>query len=173
MLASSKMLKIFVLTLFAVLLLTGLSPTISTASARYPVYVTSPPTSVAVVVVVSAEGGATNPGPGTYTLINATSLELTATPLSGWKFDNWVIGGYPRSSGVYSVTDTLTSNPYNVNYGYGYVYTYQPVFSLISSSSATPTPTTPEFSSASAILVAVALAAVLVISGAYAYRRRQ
>ena len=83
----------------------------------------------AIVVVLSAVGGTTSPAPGTYALENATSLQLTATPDSGWIFDHWVIGGYPLTHGAYSFTDTPTDNPYNVNHGYGNTYTYQPVFS--------------------------------------------
>ncbi len=133
----------------------------------------APVTTDAVVVVVYGVGGTTNPGPGTYLLANAASLNLMATPLSGWKFDHWVIGGYPMSHGSYSFTDTPTDNPYNVNHGYGNAYYYQPVFSLVSSSSATPTATTPEFSSAAVIGVVVALIAVLLASGLYAYGKRK
>jgi List-Bact-rpt repeat protein len=132
------------------------------------------PSSEAVVIVMSGIGGTTSPGPGTYTLANAASLNLVATPLSGWKFDHWVIGGYPLSHGAYSFTDTPTDNPYNVNHGYGYTYSYQPVFSLVStSSSSSPTPTTPEFPSIAIIGVVIALIAVLLGTGLYAYGKRK
>jgi len=131
-----------------------------------------PSSSEAIVIVLPSVGGTTSPGPGTYELANAASLELTATALSGWVFDNWVIGGYPLSHGAYSFTDTPTNNPYNVDHGYGYTYSYQPVFSLVSSSS-TPTPKVPEFPTPALIGIAIALIAVLVGSGVYAYGKRK
>jgi hypothetical protein len=132
------------------------------------------PSSDAVVIVLAAVGGTTTPGPGTYMLTSATSLNLEATPLSGWQFDHWLIGGYPLSHGAYSFTDTPTDNPYNVNHGYGYTYSYQPVFSLVSSSSsATPTPKVPEFPSAVVVGVVIALIAVLLCSGIYSYGKRK
>ena len=129
----------------------------------------------AVVIVLSAVGGTTSPGPGTYTLVNAAALDLTATAANGFKFDHWVIGGYPLSHGGYSFTDTPTDNPYNVNHGYGYTYSYQPVFSLVSSTSSSPSasPTVPEYSTAITIAVTAALAIVLVAAGTYAYKRKQ
>jgi hypothetical protein len=140
-----------------------------------PAVPSAPTSSIAVVIVLASVGGTTSPGAGTYELSNATSLTLTATPLSGWVFDNWVIGGYPLSHGGYSFTDTPTNNPYNVNHGYGYTYSYQPVFSLVSSSTSTPTtvPTTPEFPSAGIIGVVAILIVVLLGSGIYEYRKRQ
>jgi len=116
---------------------------------------------MAIVVVVGAVGGTTNPPPGVYTLANAASLSLTAIPNSGWKFDNWVIGGYPLSHGSYSFTDTPTDNPYNVNHGYGNTYDYQPVFSPVS--------TTPEYPVAAAVTLAAMLAATAL--GTYAYKK--
>ena len=117
-------------------------------------------------MVLAGVGGTTSPAPGTYALANATSLDLTATPLSGWTFDHWVIGGYPLTHGTYSFTDTPTNNPYNVNHGYGYTYSYQPVFSPTSTTS-TPVP---EFSGVAAIVIALAL--VSIAFGTYAYRQK-
>lgn len=128
--------------------------------------------SIAVVIILPAVGGTTSPGPGTYDITNAQSLNIKATADTGWVFDNWVIGGYPLSHGGYSFTDTPTNNPYNINHGYGYTYSYQPVFSL-ESSSMSPTPSTPEFSSASIAVLATAAVAVLVAFSAYAYRKRK
>ena len=135
----------------------------------------SPPTSsIAVVIVLASVGGTTSPGAGTYELASATTLTLTATPLSGWVFDNWVIGGYPLSHGAYSFTDTPTNNPYSVDHGYGYTYSYQPVFSLVSSTTSTPTPAaTPEFPGAGVVGVVVVLIVVLLSSGIYTYRKRK
>jgi len=126
----------------------------------------------AIVVVLAAVGGTTSPVSGTYALENATQLNLTATPSSGWKFDHWVIGGSPLTHGAYSFTDTPTDNPYNVNHGYGNTYTYQPVFSP-TSTSPTPTPTIPEFSTQATIIIAVLLVSVSIIFGAYTYRKRK
>jgi len=126
----------------------------------------------AIVVVLAAVGGTTSPAPGTYALENATQLNLSATPDSGWKFDHWVIGGYPLTHGAYSFTDTPTDNPYNVNHGYGNTYTYQPVFSP-TSTSPTPTPTIPEFSTQATVTIAVLLVSVSIIFGAYTYRKRK
>lgn len=127
-------------------------------------------TGMAIVVVVASVGGTTNPAPGTYELANATSLSLTAIPNPGWKFDNWVIGGYPLNHGAYSFTDTPTNNPYNVNHGYGYTYDYQPVFSPVSSTSPSASPTIPEYSVA--VVIAIVLALALAAFGTYALSRR-
>jgi hypothetical protein len=151
-----------------------IQPSFQPFNIAIPALAPSPSPSVAVVIVLAAVGGTVSPGPGTYTLSNAAALNLVATPLSGWKFDHWLIGGYPLSHGAYTFTDTPTNNPYNVNHGYGYTYSYQPVFSLVSSSSsATPTPTVPEISSAAMVGVVVALIVVLLGSGIYAYRKRK
>ncbi len=99
----------------------------------------------AIVVVLPATGGTTNPAAGTYALANATSLNLTATPASGWQFSHWVISGTPNlSHGGYPFTATPTDNPYNVNHGYGNTYSYQAVF--IPTGTTEPTPTVPELS---------------------------
>jgi hypothetical protein len=102
----------------------------------------------AIVVVLAGNGGTVSPAPGTYDLANAYSVDLTATPDSGWTFDHWVISGTPLSHGAYS---------------------FQPVFSPISTSTS-PTPKINEFSTASAIIIAAIL--VIVTFGTYAYSRR-
>lgn len=151
----------------------SIQPVYTELNFSYPIPLASPPTTTdAIVIVLSAVGGTVSPGPGTYDLSNASALSLTATAASGWKFDNWVIGGYPLSHGAYTFTDTPTNNPYDVDHGYGYTYSYQPVFSLISTTTS-PTPTVPEFSNAAEMIVTVALIAVLVVSGVYAYNRRK
>jgi hypothetical protein len=114
----------------------------------------------AIVVVLAAVGGTTSPAPGTYALQNAGSLQLTATPANGFKFDHWVIGGVTGTNphGAYSFTDTPTNNPYTVDHGYGNTYSYQPVF--------TPT-TVPEFSATSTAILAIILVAVAAGAGAF------
>ncbi len=135
-----------------------------------PINVPEPPlpyyngsTGQAVVVLLPAVGGTTLPGPGTYAFTDATAFNISATPLSGWTFDHWVIGGYPLSHGAYSFTDTPTDNPYNVNHGYGYTYSYQPVFSRN---------VIPEFSPVGTAILAVILIAVAVGAGAFAAKRK-
>lgn len=118
----------------------------------------APPTSMAndaVVVVASAPGGTTIPGPGRYALADATSLNLTAMPNDGWTFSHWVITGNITSHGTSPLDLEPTDNPYNVNHGYGQTYTYTPVFVQ---SGASPSPTIPEFSGW--ILIALLVAAL-------------
>ena len=116
----------------------------------------------AIVVVLSSVGGTTTPAAGAYALADASQLKLTATPISGFKFDHWVIGGSPLTHGAYSFTDTPTDNPYTVDHGYGNTYTYQPVF--------VPTNAVPEFSSIATI--AMALVLVAIAFGTYVYKRK-
>jgi hypothetical protein len=123
----------------------------------------------AIVVLVASTGGTTSPAPGYYSMTDATNLNITAIPASGWTFDHWVIGGTPLTHGAYSFTDTPTNNPYNVNHGYGNTYYYQPIFKPISTST-TPTPKVNEFSSATAVIMALIL--LIAASGTYAYTRR-
>ena len=133
--------------------------------------VTNLPTNMAtaaIVVVLAGAGGTTTPVPGTYALADASSLDLTATPSSGWAFSHWVIYGPNLSHGGYPFTATPTDNPYNVNHGYGNTFSYQPVFIPVGSTE--PTPTVPEFSSIATIIVALALVAVAL--GTYTFRRR-
>ena len=136
-----------------------------------PVNVTLNMATDAIVVVLGAVGGTVSPTPGTYALASATTLNLVATPASGWIFSHWVIGGSPMNHGAYSFTDTPTDNPYNVNHGYGNTYTYQAVFTPVSSStSPTPTSTVPEYSSAAAVLVAAIL--LVVAFGVFSYSKK-
>lgn len=122
----------------------------------------------AIVVVLAGAGGTTVPVPGTYALADATALNLTATPLSGWTFSHWVIYGPNLSHGGYPFTATPTDNPYNVNHGYGNTYSYQPVF--IPTGTTELTPTVPEFSAVATI--AIALVLVAIAFGTIAYRRK-
>ena len=97
-------------------------------------------------------------------MVNAGSLNLTATANTNWKFDHWVISGAPLTThGLYNYTLTPTDNPYNVNHGYGNTYSYQPVFSPTGSAVS-------EFSSAAAVVMAVIL--VIVAFGAFAFNKR-
>jgi hypothetical protein len=137
-----------------------------------PPGVTSLPTNMAtsaIVVVLAGAGGTTVPAPGTYALADATALNLTATPLSGWTFSHWVIYGPNLSHGGYPFTATPTDNPYNVNHGYGNTFSYQAVFTPTGTTE--PTPTVPEFSAVATIAIALVLAAIAF--GTIAYRRKK
>jgi len=134
----------------------------------------------AIVVVLAAAGGTTNPPPGTYALAEATNLNLTATPDSGWQFSHWVISGEPQSHGGYSFDNTPTDNPYNVNHGYGNTYSYQPVFVLTGSTepgAATPTPGSTiagmSLETVAIIGLVVVIIVILIAFGVYAARRRK
>lgn len=128
-------------------------------------------TTAAIVVVLGAIGGTTNPAPGTYALANATVLDLTATPNNGWQFDHWVISGNTTEHGGSPYTATPTDNPYNVNHGYGYTFSYQPVFSPTSTSSPGPSPTVPETSTV-AVIAALAVVTTVVV-GTITLKRRK
>ena len=127
-------------------------------------------TTDAIVIVSAGVGGTVSPPPGTYALASASSLNLQATPDSGWTFDHWVIAGTPMNHGVYSFTDTPTNNPYNVDHGYGNTYSYMAVFSPVSTST-TPTPTINEFSTASAAILTAILAIALSLQHTYSLKK--
>jgi hypothetical protein len=87
-----------------------------------PTTTQTPTTNVAVVNVLDSVGGSTNPTPGTYTYMEGSTIDLQATPDSGYTFLYWVaVGedGHPT---------TLVDNPANIECGYGYTYSYQPMF---------------------------------------------
>jgi hypothetical protein len=145
----------------------------------------------AVVIVLASAGGTTTPGPGTYALADATSLELTAHPADGFVFSHWVISGSDLATGHgdYPFTSTPTDNPYNVNHGYGNSYSYQAVFQPVGTTEPTPsggspgTTGTPSggggFGGLSmdvwwAIIAGIVILAVLLIAWAiYSSRRRR
>jgi hypothetical protein len=141
----------------------AVQPVFSAIQQAIPSSPTTDYTHAAIVVVLAAVGGTTDPVPGTYALANAASFNLKATPSTGFVFDHWVIGGSLTGHGAYSFTATPTDNPYNVNHGYGNTYSYQPVFRLTSS----PSPTVPELSS-----VAIIVALIGVTVGTFAYKRK-
>jgi hypothetical protein len=118
--------------------------------------------SAAIVIVLPAAGGTTTPGPGTYALANATSLNLNATPNSGWQFSHWVISGDITSHGTSPLNLEPTDNPYNVNHGYGATYYYQPVFTQTNAPS--PSPTIPELPVLAILLLIGAMIPVVIIA---------
>ncbi len=132
-------------------------------------------TADAIVVVLAAAGGTTDPSPGTYAISNATDLKLNAIPDNGWKFSHWVISGGPMTGhGGSPFTATPTDNPYTVGHGYGFTYDYQPVFIPTGSTAPGPNPSSSGPSTETIVIIAlvVAIIVILVAFGAYAYSRR-
>jgi len=85
---------------------------------------TPPVTNNAVIAVMDSTGGSTDPGPGTYTYAEDSTIVLTATPEEGFEFDSWVAygaDGHPVQ---------FTDNPTSIICGYGYEYEYQAMFKL-------------------------------------------
>lgn len=139
----------------------------------------------AIVVILPAVGGKTTPAPGTYAFDNASSLNITATPTSGWTFSHWAITGSDVTTGHGSIPTNLepTNNPYNVNHGYGNTYYYQPVFTQTnasptltptstssqsptpSASSPSPSPTVPELSALTFGILLLAMIPVVIAAG--------
>jgi hypothetical protein len=66
-------------------------------------YYVEAPTYTLTINVEPAGGGTTRPAPGTYTYYEGTTVTVTATPASGYKFDHWLLDGEAR-----------TENPINV-----------------------------------------------------------
>jgi uncharacterized repeat protein (TIGR02543 family) len=56
-------------------------------------YFTQTPTHTLTIAVSPPEGGTTNPSPGTYTYPEASAVQVTATPNSGYVFDHWTLNG--------------------------------------------------------------------------------
>jgi hypothetical protein len=127
------------------------------------------------IVVDSAVGGTTDPGPGTYTYTAGVngSATLTAIPYDGWEFAYWVYAGYtpghpndiqPQDNvpQIYTATIDVTHD-YNT---FGYTYEYQPVF--VPSSGSTPNPPT-EISLMSVGIMAAGFSVAIAVVGAAAY----
>ena len=131
------------------------------SSVSIPPPVITGTSSDAIVSVLPAVGGTTNPGAGTYSYANGTAISLTATPSTGYQFQYWVISGaftpghaaptpfsYTNESGIFPIVpipsgiDSLvaTTNPLNVICGYGYTFKYQPVFTATGATVVGPTP---------------------------------
>ena len=137
----------------------------------------------AIVVVLPAAGGTTNPPAGTYALANAAQTTLTAIPSSGWQFSHWVITGDLGSIKGHAFTPTPTENPYTVDHGYASQFNYQPVF--IPTGSTEPTPTggataTPTggiggLTTETGIIIAlvVVIVVILIAFGVFAMRKKK
>ncbi len=50
------------------------------------------------LTITATAGGTTDPTPGTYTYTAETSIEVTAIPNAGYRFDHWVLDGSPAGS---------------------------------------------------------------------------
>jgi len=120
----------------------------------------------AIVVVRDAPGGTTNPGAGTYTFAEGSSITLTATASDGYDFLYWT--ATQQSDTAHPVI--IEENPLSPTCGIGYTYEYQPVF-------ATAGTTTgggglaPEI--LYAIIIVLAIIAVIGIAAALMYRSRK
>jgi hypothetical protein len=129
-----------------------------------PVFVPTTPapaTSDAIVVVLNSIGGNTNPEPGTYHYLSNSTINLHATPKSGYTFSYWIAEGQDGHP------TTFTDNPTNIVCGSGYTYTYQAMF--------TPTGTATSSSGISveyyyAIIAVLAVIAVIALVLMVMYR---
>lgn len=116
----------------------------------------------AVVVVLDALGGSTDPDPGTYRYLDGSTISLTATPDDGYDFQYWVaVGedGHPA---------TIDDNPANIICGYGYTYSYQAMFAP----SGTTQPATGVPIEYLAVIIVLVIIAVIAIGAALMYRGR-
>ena len=129
-----------------------------------PVFTPTTPataTTDAIVMVLDSLGGNTNPTPGTYYYSNGTTINLQATPDSGYSFQYWVAvdkDGHPTA---------ISDNPTNINCGYGYTYSYQPMFAP---SGATESPTGIPTEYFYAIIAILAIIAVIALALVVMYR---
>ncbi len=124
---------------------------------------TAPATSDAIVNILNSIGGNTSPGAGTYYYLNGSSINLKATPDSGYDFKYWITlveGEQPI---------TINDNPTDIICGYGYTYSYQPMFAPTGSE--TPSEGTPT-GYLYAIIVILAVIAAIGIASALLFKRR-
>lgn len=140
--------------------------------------------SAAIVVILPAAGGTTDPPAGRYALADATNMNIKATANSGWQFSHWIISGASTSHGGSPLNLEPTDNPYNVNHGYGYTYNYQAVFTQTGGTGPTPTggaTPTPSPGTMGGLTtdnwIEIALVAIIVVIliafGVFASRRRK
>jgi hypothetical protein len=109
---SAKISKIFVLTLLSAILLLSITPSIASAQGQ------------GSVTLLDSLGGTTDPAAGVTTSYDAgTPVTLTATPLDGYVFVQWVI---VTATGSEAVSD----NPYTLTVS-ATDYAIQPVFDVI------------------------------------------
>jgi hypothetical protein len=118
----------------------------------------------AIIRVLSAVGGTTNPKPGAYGFGNLEVVTFTAIPNSGYKFSYWVVSGsyMPGHGGSPSLdTNVVTDNPLTVTCGYNYTWDYQPVFTPVEAN--VPPPGSQPFGLSSETIVALVVLLVVVV----------
>ncbi len=139
------------------------APTSGTPTATPPPQ-TEPATSTSAVVnILPAVGGTSDPAPGTYSFENGTTFTISANADSGFVFHYWIVTGsytpghlalpnsipdvtdiVPNLPNIYQPTiDSVvfSINPATITCGFGYTYSYQPVFNPINAT-VSPIPTT-------------------------------
>jgi hypothetical protein len=119
----------------------------------------------AVVVVKESPGGTTDPGAGTYTFTEGSSITLTATPDDGYEFQYWTASG--AGSGGHPTV--INDNPLSPTCGIGYTYDYQPVFAPVGTTT-TSGGVPAEY--LYAIIIVLVIIAVIGIGAALMYRGR-
>jgi len=67
-------------------------------------YVQTTQTYTLTISVEPAGGGTTNPPPGQHTYYEGTTVTVTATPASGYKFDHWELDGQVRTENPTTIT---------------------------------------------------------------------
>jgi hypothetical protein len=78
----------------------------------------------ATVVVLTSIGGTTDPAAGTYNYADGTSVTFTATALTGFVFQEWIVS---TDQGSNTATDATITIPVTG----GVTYTFQPIFAPI------------------------------------------
>jgi hypothetical protein len=122
-----------------------------------------PATSNAIVTLLNSLGGNTNPRPGTYYYLNGSTVNIQATPDSGYDFQYWVAVGQDGNP------TTINENPMNINCGYGSAYSYQAMFvPTVSAKSSGGIPSGYLY----ATIVILAVIAVIGVVAALVFRRR-
>ena len=130
-----------------------------------PVSSTPPAGENAVVVVLSATGGTTDPSPGTYTYTSDETISLTATPDSGFEFQYWIAtGAEPGHDAI------LLGSSQNIICQAGYTYSYQPVFTPTGSTTPSSGGVPAEYFYA--IIIVLIIIAIIGIGAALMYRGR-
>ena len=128
----------------------------------------TPEMDLAVVVVRDGVGGSVDPGAGTYTFAEGSSVILTATPDSGNEFMAWLASG----SGVVGHEELLImDNPLDVMCGIGYTYEYLPIFTE-EGATTLPEEGIPDVYFYGAI-IGLAIIAVIAIAAALMYRGKK
>jgi hypothetical protein len=103
-----------------------------------------------VLTITATTGGTTNPAAGTYTYANGTSVNVAATPNTGYQFDHWVLDGSPAGS-VSPISVLMTSN-HTIQAAFVQV-NYQLKIETAAGGTTTPAPGTYTYASGSTVQV--------------------